>query len=150
MTTTYLTGPAANTNRTSGIAAASIATAKAYLGGEIDNATNLDDVADIEITWSFATNPTAAKSLDIYLIVAHDGTNYEEGAGDGSSTTTLPLESCKLASVSPTADTSTHRKSFRGIPLEPMKYKPLVYNNATGQTATVTLLIGTRKYQSVG
>lgn len=149
MSTTYLIGPAAGTSRSSGIASASVQNTKAYIGSAIDNATNLDAYADIEIVWAYGTNPTASKNLKVYLLYAEDGTNYEEGAGDGS-TVTAPLEACLVDAVSPAADTNTHRKLFPAIPIAPYKFKPLVYNLDTGQTATVTLNVFTRKDQAVG
>jgi hypothetical protein len=149
MATTFLTGPATPTNRTSGISSANVQNTKAYLGSAIDNATNLDDFAHLEIVWSFGTNPTVNNFLKIHLLYAKDGSNYEEGAGDGS-TITAPLPGCQHAAVSPPADTNTHRKLFSYIPLAPYPFKVLVENNATGQTATVTVNIATGKYQTVG
>ncbi len=149
MTTTYNAGPAAGTSRTSGISAASVQTAKAYLGSAVANQTNLDTFADIELVWSFAVAPTAGNFLKVHMLFAEDGTNYEEGAGDGTAITS-PLPGCQVASVSPAADTNTHRKLFQGIPLPPYLFKCLVENAACGQTATVTLNVFTRKDQIVG
>jgi hypothetical protein len=149
MTQTYLSGPAPGTSRTSGIAAASVQNNKAYLGSAIANQTNLDALADIELVWAFSVAPTVGSFLKVHLLVAEDGTNYEEGSGDGT-TITAPLPGCQVAAVSPAADASTHRKLFQGIPLPPYPFKCLVENGATGQTATVTLIVLTRKDQIVG
>ena len=146
---TYNAGPAAGTSRTSGIASASVQSGKAYLGSAIDNQTNLDAYADIEVVWSFAVAPTAGNFLKVHLLFAENGTNYEEGGGDGS-TITAPLPGCQVASVSPAADIATHRKLFQGIPIAPYLFKALVENAACGQTATVTLNVYTRKDQIVG
>lgn len=136
----------AGTSRTSGIAAASVATTANYIGSEINNATNLDELADIELTYAYGTNPTAAKTLSLHILYAFDGTNYEEGAGDGSGTGDVdPMAHTQIGAVSPAADTSTHRKLFGGVPLLPYKFKLLVRNVDTGQTATVTVTITTRK-----
>lgn len=138
-------GNVAGSSRTSGIAAASVATAANYLGSEIDNATNLDDIADIELAWSYTSAPTAAKTLSLHLLYALDGTNYEEGAGDGSGTGDVdPLASTLITAVSPTADTSAHRRVL-SVPLLPYKFKLLVRNVDTAQTAAVTVLIKTRR-----
>lgn len=136
----------AGTSRTSGIASAGVQTTANYLGSVIDNATNLDEVADIQLAYSYGTNPTAAKTLSLHILYAFDGTNYEEGAGDGSGTGDVdPMAHTLLGAVSPTADTSTHYKLFGGVPLLPYKFKLLVRNVDTGQTATVTVTINTRK-----
>lgn len=138
-------GPVAGTSRTSGISSASVATTANYLGSAIDNATNLDSIADIEFVWSYATAPTANTSLRLYILYAFDGTNYEEGAGDGTGTGDVdPLPHCLIRSVSPPADTSAHRACF-SVPIEPYKFKLLVMNVDTGQTATVTVNVKTRK-----
>jgi hypothetical protein len=149
MSTTYSQGLAAGTSRTSGISSASCQNNKAYIGSAIDNATNLDVFADIELVWSFGTNPTAGNSLKLHLLWSQDGTNYEEGTGDGT-TLTSPLPGCLVGTVSPAADTSTHRKLFRDIPLAPYKFKVLGENTATGQTATLTVNVYTRKDQTIG
>ena len=149
MSTTYAQGPAAGTLRTSGIASASVQTTKAYLGSAIDNATNLDAFADIEIVYSYGVSPTASKSLSVHLLYAPDGTNYEEGAGDGT-TVTAPVAGSTVRVLTPLADTSTHRKLIVGVPIPPCKFKVLIYNVDTGQTATVTANIYTRKDQTVG
>ena len=149
MSTTYVQGPAAGTLRTSGITSATVQTTKAYLGSAIDNATNLDAFADIEIVYSYGVAPTAGKTLSVHLLFAADGTNYEEGAGDGT-TVTAPVAGSTVRTLSPLADTSTHRKLIQGIPLPPYKFKPLVYNLDTGQSATVTVNVYTRKDQAVG
>lgn len=132
--------------RTSGIAAASVANTTNFLGSEIDNATNLDDIADILLMYAFGTNPTAAKTLSLHIVYAFDGTNYEEGAGDGSNgaNDVDPMGHTLIGSVSPAADTATHRK-LMSIDLLPYKFKLLVRNVDTGQTATVTVTIATRK-----
>lgn len=149
MTTTYATGPAAATLRTSGIAAAVIQNAKGYIGSAILNNANLDAIADVEIVWSFATNPTAGNYLKVHFLYAADGTNAEEGTGNGAALTS-PLPGCLVGLVSPAADTSTHRKLLTGIPIEPFSFTALVENSLTAQNATVTLNIYTRKDQSVG
>lgn len=149
MSTTYLAGPAAGTSRTSGIAAVGIQNNKAKLGSAIANQTNLDALADIEIVWTYASAPTTGYFLRIYLLFAEDGTNYEEGDGDGT-TLTDALPGCGVGAVSPAADTGTHRKLLQGIPIPPYLFKVMVKNDATGQTATVTVNVFTRKDQIVG
>lgn len=138
-------GALGGTTRTSGIAAAAIASGANYLGSAIDNATNLDDIADIEIVWAYATAPTASKTLSLHLLYAMDGTNYEEGAGDGTGTGDVdPLACTEITAISPAADTSTHRK-FISVDIAPYACKLLVRNVDTAQEAAVTVNIKTRK-----
>jgi len=149
MSTTYSQGLQAGTSRTSGISSQTCQNNKAFLGSAIDNATNLDAFADVELVWSYSVSPTAGNALKLHFLYAQDGTNYEEGTGDGT-TLTSPLPGCLVGSVSPAADTSTHRKLFRDIVLSPYKFKVLAENAATGQTATVTVNLYTRKDQTIG
>lgn len=123
------------TSRTTGLAAASLANNALVVGSEIANSTNLDELATLELTYAFGTNPTANATLEVYAIYAVDGMNYEDGA-----TNVTPFAPAFIGAVSVTADTNTHRVTFRSVQLEPHKLKFLVRNNATGQTATVTLL----------
>lgn len=142
-------GLVAGNARTSGISAVSVATTANKLGDAIDNATNLDDLADIQIQWAYGSNPTASKTLSLHILYAFDGTNYEEGAGDGTGTGDVdPMAHTLVTSVSPAADTSTHRKLV-SIDLLPYKFKLLVRNVDTAQTATVTITITTRKAKQI-
>lgn len=142
--------PSTPTSRTTGISSASIATGANWLGAEINNATNNDPYADIEITWSYASAPTAAKKMDVYLLYAMDGTNYEQGAGDGTGTGDVdPLAGCLIGSVSPSADTTAHRKVIATrMELLAYPFKILVANVDTAQTATVTVLCKTYYWES--
>ncbi len=132
-------GPTTATARTSGISNASVANASNYLGSDIDNATNLDGIADIEWIWQYSTAPTASKTLSLHILYSYDGTNYEEG-GVGVN----PLPHTIIRAVSPPADTNTHRVCF-SVPIEPYKFKLLVRNVDTAQTVTTTVNIKTRK-----
>lgn len=142
-------GLAAGTTRTSGIAAAVVQNAANYLGSAIDNATNLDDFADIEVVWAYGTNPTASKSLKLYLLYAHNGTNYEDGAGDGTGTGDVDPLASSIKTITPPVDTSTHRLVVGDVPLLPLAFKVLFANVDTGQTATVTVNIKTRKASQI-
>ncbi len=138
-------GPVPGTARTTGISSASVASGANYLGSAIDNATNLDSIADVEWIWQFATAPTSNKTMKLFVLYSHDGSNFEEGAGDGSGSGDVdPLPHCLVRAVSPPADTNTHRL-FCTLPVEPYKFKLLVQNTDTGQTATVSVNLKTRK-----
>ena len=62
-------------SRTTGIAAQSIANAAGFVGSAIDNATNLDDTLDLQVTINCATAPAANTVLYVYLLLSIDGTN---------------------------------------------------------------------------
>ena len=130
-------------NRTSGISSASVSNNAGYVGSGIDNSINKDQYADIEIEWSFAVAPTANKSLLTYLIHSIDGTNYEDG--DASTQPSSPI----VLAVSPPPDTSTHRRMVARVPIPPQAFKALVWNEGTGQTATVTVTIETYRDEIV-
>lgn len=138
-------GPVAGTPRTSGIANANIQNNCNFLGSAIDNLANLDSIADVELSGSFQTAPTVG-AFHISFLFSQDGTNYEPGAGDGSGNGDVdPDPGCIVAVVSPRG--TTFRKVFHGIPIPPLKLKPLVANvdmRATG-TGTITLLFNSRK-----
>lgn len=57
----------------------SLANGSAALGAEFDNATNLWPFLDVlELNVTFGSNPTAGNTIDIYLVPAPDGTNYDD------------------------------------------------------------------------
>ena len=141
-------GLVAGTSRTTGIAAQTCENGNNFLGSAINNAANLDDLLDFEFVYAYGTNPTAAKTLKLVLLYSKDGTNYEEGAGDGATdgSDVDPLPSSRvLLSISPDADTGTHRILRGDIPLLPYAFKMLLMNVDTGQTVTVTVTANTRK-----
>jgi len=124
------------TSRTSGISSQSITAGSNYLGSAIDNSSNLDMFADIEIEWSCATAPTADKNLELYLLYAQDGTNYE----DGDSSTDPKVAPAGVAPAY--ADTATHRKVIRRVKVEPQKLKILI-KSELDQDATVSVNVQT-------
>ncbi len=139
----------AGTSRTSGIAAATVNDGKNFLGAEIDNSTNLDCVADIELTWAHGSGPNGTTPHKVSLLYALDGTNYEKGAGDGTDVGSVnPLAHTLVGAATAPADTATHRAVFRDVPLAPYKFKVLV-QNATNIDATVTVLVKTRNIKMV-
>lgn len=120
---------ASSVERTTGISNQTIANAATFTGDAIDNATNRDTYLSAELSWSYATAPTAGKTVEIHVLYAVDGTNFEE----------LSPQSLR-AIVSPLADTSSHRRLVMdAIPLAPFKFKLAVKNVDTAQAITVTL-----------
>ena len=136
----------AASSRTSGISDASIIAGANYLGAAINNASNLDLQADVELAWSCGTSPTADKVLEVYLLYALDGTNYEDGAGNGTGSGDVDPKAPMIGAVPVYANTSGHRYLIRGVPLEPLSFKVLV-KSELDQTATVTVNVKTYKQQ---
>jgi len=109
--------------------AVSADTFDASLGAEYDNSTNLNTLAWLELATSsgdaFATAVTrAGASLDIYIVRALDGTNYENtpdvnGEFPGNLLATIPIPT--EAQVVPQA--------IGPVSIPPCKFKLLVYNN---------------------
>lgn len=135
-------------SRTSGLSAVSIAIGSNYLGAAIDNASNLDLQADVELVWSCGTAPTADKVLEVYLLYALDGTNYEDGAGNGTGTGDVDPKAPLIGAAPVYANTSSHRYLIRGVPLEPLPFKVLV-KSELDQAATVTVNVKTYREQVV-
>lgn len=137
----------AATTRATGITGASLISGSNYLGAEIDNTVNQDDLLSLQIVYSFATAPTANKTARLWLLFSFDGTNYEEGDGNGTSSGNVnPLATSFLVRCwSPPADTGTHRINVFDIQIPWKKMKLLVQNVDTGQTMTVTVNAETAK-----
>jgi hypothetical protein len=123
------------TSRTTGFSSTVIASGSEITGSEIDNATNLDEILDCEIIWSYGTAPTANKTVELWALYSFDGTNYTTRADGG----------VLLRAFSPPADTATHRMPIMNVWLMPYKFKLHVRNVDTGQSITVTVNAQTRK-----
>lgn len=129
----------------------SLATAQSALGVEYDNATNLYLYGMFELYVTYGTNPTAASTVDLYLIAAPDGTNYTQnstGASGAAPFTTF------VGSFPLLASTSAQRLQLGGngspIALPPVKFKAWLLNRS-GQTMAAsgnTLKMVPYRYQS--
>lgn len=129
----------AASSRSSGFSTTTIANAAAQDGSAIDNAANLDLFLTAEFVWSYGTNPTANRTVEMYLLYSVDGTNYEEES-----------PAALIGSFSPPADTGTHRRVLiRAWPLRPFAFKLRLKNVDTGQTITVTVNAFTHNEQVV-
>ena len=105
---------------------------------EIDNTSDRYGYMAVEVTWQYATAPTAGKSVEVYLLRSLDGTNYEEVASQAL-----------VAGFSPPADTAAHRRVLlTALPLVAAKYKFAVRNVDTAQAITISLL-AYRYYESI-
>lgn len=101
------------------------------LGTEYDNSSNLYMWALFEVNVTFGTNPTAGNLLNLYLVPAPDGSNYD----DGSSSIVPPI-SCYIGGA-PVRAVTTAQKIPVGltnpptlIPIPPTKFKLLLINNS--------------------
>lgn len=101
------------------------------LGTEYDNATNLYLYGLFELNVTFGSAPTAGNTVDLYIVPAPDGTNYD----DGSASVTPPITN--YAGGFPLRAVTTAQKIAIGGPLSliwlpPLKFKVLV-KNGSGQ-----------------
>lgn len=111
-----------------GISNQTVANAAEYVSETvIDNTTTRYRYLAVEVVWSYATAPTANKTVELRITESLDGTNFED-------TTRV------IAAWSPSADTSTHRRKLLGFfELLADKFKLAVKNVDTGQTITVSV-----------
>lgn len=97
----------------------------AAAGGDTTDANLL---GDFELVVTFDTNPTAGSTVELYLLRAADGTNYEDG-----SASVAPNPGSRVGSFPVRAVTTAQRIVLRDVPLPPGLYKALILNDATGQ-----------------
>lgn len=95
------------------------------LGGD---ATDAPLYGDFELVVTFGTNPTVDTTIDLYLVRAADGSNYEDG--DAS---VRPSPDAFAGSFPVRAVTSAQRIVIRDVPMPPGFYKTVIHNNGTGQ-----------------
>ena len=107
-------------------------------GTEIDNATNKDMFGQLELQVTFGTAPSAGGYVEIYMINALGGTDYEDGSN------TVDPGAHKLIDRIPVrAVTTPQRLTGRVLTLNPAKTKFLLSNGsgqafpASGSTLTL-------------
>lgn len=120
--------PSVLTQVSTGITNQAIANAAEYISTTvIDNTTARQQYLAVEVVWSYATAPTADKTVELRVVESLDGTNFED-------------TSRVIAAWSPPADTATHRRKLLSFfSLTASKYKLAVKNVDTEQTITVTV-----------
>jgi hypothetical protein len=107
------------------------------ISAAIDNGTNLDLFADVELNVTFGTAPTANTVIELYIVTTLEttDTNYSDG-----STTVLPQGSLMVAGFQVRNVNTAQRMHARSVPLPPGRFKYLVQNTtnqafpATGST----------------
>lgn len=111
----------------------SLANGSAALGAEYDNSSNLYLFGYFELNVTFGTNPTAGSLINLYLIPAPDGTNYDDNTtgASGVAPSTVYVGGFPLRAV-----TSAQKIPLTGglhqghIMLPPLKFKPFLINNS--------------------
>ncbi len=82
---------------------------------------------DFELIVTFGTNPTAGTGFSLWLLVANDGTNYEDGS---SSITPARFPDITF----PVRAVTTAQRINRRCTLPAGKFTPLLKNDGTGQS----------------
>jgi hypothetical protein len=114
------------------------AASRSAAGTEVDNGTNLDMFGVLELQVTFGTAPVAGGYVEIYMVAAPDGTNYEDGSATVDPGTHKLIDRIPVRAV-----TTAQRLTGRMIPLLPEKTKFLLYNGfgqafpASGSTLTL-------------
>ena len=109
----------------------SLANNAGALGAEYDNATNLHEFGLFELNVTFGSAPTAGNTVDLYLIPAPDGTNYDDAVTGASGQAPAP---CYVGSF-PLRAVTTAQKVPLGlglalVNLPPTKFKAFVLNKS--------------------
>lgn len=130
----------------------SLANNYAALSDEFDNATGLWLKASFLLTVTFASNPTANNTCDLYLIPALDGSNYGDYTSGASG---YAPSTCYIGGFPLQAKTTIQRVPLGlgqqgAIELPPSKFKLLLINKSgvafPSSGSTVTMLAS--MYQS--
>ena len=98
------------------------------LGSEIDNSTNKYLLAEAEFLAGGTYTPTANGYIELWLLRAMDGTNYEDG-----SSSIVPARRPDIIIPVRAGTTITPRALAAGLLIPPGKYKALA-GNRTGAT----------------
>lgn len=129
----------------------SLANNAAALGTEYDNSSNLYLWATFELNATFGSAPTAGNTVDLYIIPAPDGTNYDDNTtgASGAAPSTSYVGGFPLRAV--TSAQKVPLGVVRRVDLPPTKFKVFVVNGS-GQAfpasgSTVKMI--PYRYQSV-
>lgn len=93
---------------------------------EYDNSTGLNQFGKVEITPTYASAPTAGQVIEVYMVTAPDGTNYEDGESTGDP------QSHQLVGVLPLRAVTSAQRICTGVfPLQPAKTKMRIKNGSS-------------------
>ena len=109
----------------------SLANNAGALGAEYDNATNLYLFGLFELNVTFGSAPTAGNTVDLYLIPAPDGTNYDDAVTGASGQAPSPayVGSFPLRAVT-TAQKVPLGLGLALVNLPPTKFKTFLLNKS--------------------
>ncbi len=111
------------------------AAAGSALGTEYDNATNCFMYGLFEFTVTFGTGPTADTTVDLYVVPAPDGTNYDDGSN------AIFAQNHAVGGYNMRSVTTAQKLSMWGVLLPPTKFKVNMRNNTNqGFAASGNLL----------
>ena len=110
----------------------SLANNAGALGAEYDNATNDYIFGLFELNVTFGSAPTAGNTVDLYLIPAPDGTNYDDAitGAAGSAPATAYAGGFPLRAVTTAQKIPLGLGAQGYIPLPPTKFKVFVVNKS--------------------
>lgn len=94
------------------------------VGSVLDNATNKDQYGRLELNVTFGSSPAAGGYVDIYEVIAPDGTNY------GSAAAVAQLQA-PVASIAVNASTSAQRVASALFAMSPFLTKYLLVNRTS-------------------
>ncbi|GIV52434.1 MAG: hypothetical protein KatS3mg038_2955 [Candidatus Kapaibacterium sp.] len=125
--------------RNTGITNIAIPSGNTAMGSVVNNDSDLNLFANVDLVWSYGIAPASDKLVEVHILYALDGINFEE-----LSSHTV------VAGLSPPADTAAHRRLLvRGLRILPHAFKLAIRNVDTGQTITVTASMSTYSLQQV-
>lgn len=94
-------------------------------GTEIANQTNLDQYGKLELAVTFGSAPAAGGYINIYMLTAPDGTNYEDG-----SSSVVPESRTFVCQIGVRAVTAAQRLTTPLFMLLPAKTKFILENKS--------------------
>lgn len=124
------------TSRTTGIAAVNLNAGANYLGSAIDNSANLDTWATISATFLCGTAPTAGTEVEVYLLYAPDGTNYQ----DGDASPIDPVGGYVGSFIARNVTTQQYPVAIQ-VPLQPFKFKILLKSELNQNISSTSLTV---------
>lgn len=108
----------------------SLANGAAAISSAYDNDTNLYMWATFELNVQFGANPTIYTTVDLYIIPAPDGTNYDDATTGASGTAP---STCYVGGFPLRVTTSAQKVPLgvvRRVDLPPTKFKVFVLNGS--------------------
>lgn len=123
----------APTTRATGLGNSALTAGANLLSSEVDNQANLDRLLALELAWRCTTAATAGSVVEVYILYAVDGTNYEDG-GVGVDPFKAPI-----GVFVDNGGSASQKQTISGIPLAPHKFKVLLKSELDQDASSVTL-----------